>query len=161
MSGLHLGPAMCPKNYVAVHVHSIQLFKKGCPTKLKHTPQCRLTVIVYQYLIQVHSVSARRKGKHEYSVNVFVLFLSIMLKHLAAFLFLYPLPLPFIRLLRWLIHVHFCGTTFLITAVHCQCMFTCQPVNPRALSIQSKILEVGANDVGISWKVSPKKITNL
>ena len=42
-------------------------FDKGCPTKFKHTPQCRLTVIVYRYLIQAHEASARRKGKHEYT----------------------------------------------------------------------------------------------
>ena len=41
-------------------------FIKGCPTKLKHIPQCRLIVIVYRYLIEVLSISARRKGKHEY-----------------------------------------------------------------------------------------------
>ena len=52
------------------HIKSVNVyscFDKGCPTKFKHTPQCRLTVIVYRYLIQAHEASARRKGKHEYT----------------------------------------------------------------------------------------------
>jgi len=41
-------------------------FDKGCPTNLKCMPQCRLIVIAYHCLIEVHGVSARRKGKHGY-----------------------------------------------------------------------------------------------
>jgi len=57
-------------------------FDKGCPTNLKRMPQCRLIVIEYHCLIEVHGVSARRKGKHEYTCLCY--FLLLALKHFAA-----------------------------------------------------------------------------
>ena len=56
---------LCKTTILKTAVYSC--FDKGCPTKFKHTPQCRLTVIVYRYLIQAYKASARRKGKHEYT----------------------------------------------------------------------------------------------
>ena len=55
---------------------SYSCFDTRCPTKLMHTPQRLLIVIVYCYFIYVHGVSARR-GDQEREAwgNVFVLFL--------------------------------------------------------------------------------------
>ena len=47
--------------------HTYSCFDKGCPTKLKHTPQCWLIVIVYHYWIKVQGVSASRKEIHVYT----------------------------------------------------------------------------------------------
>ena len=44
-------------------------FDKGCPMKLKHTSQRLLIVIVYCYLIELHGVSARRRGKYNTHVR--------------------------------------------------------------------------------------------